>query len=176
MKDVRREEHILTSMHMITFMKLHYKDWLRTCVRAKSIIPFHHDLLTFMKDVRREEHILTSMHMITFMKLHYKDWLRTCTAAKPDPYKSLLRLCQGFAKRYNFSQRVPTHTKLAELEMTRISDEFSATPWRTFSMLMRLPSTTLCCLERSGLRSASQLKWTSPKSIPTGLQHVVRTV
>ncbi|RHY01035.1 hypothetical protein DYB37_012616 [Aphanomyces astaci] len=91
-------------------------------VGAKSIIPFHHDLLTFMKDVRREEHILTSMHMIAFMKLHYKDWLRTYTAAKPDPYKSLLRLCQGFAKRYNFSQRVPTHTKLAELEMTRIRD------------------------------------------------------
>ncbi|RHY71734.1 hypothetical protein DYB34_013398, partial [Aphanomyces astaci] len=100
---------------------------------AKSIIPFHHDLLTFMKDVRREEHILTSMYMITFMKLHYKDWLRTYTEAKPDPYKSLLRLCQGFAKRCNFSQRVPTHTKLAELEMTRIRDEFSATFWNKYN-------------------------------------------
>ncbi|RHY12154.1 hypothetical protein DYB25_010315 [Aphanomyces astaci] len=86
-----------------------------------------------MKDVRREEHILTSMYMITFMKLHYKDWLRTYTEAKPYPYKSLLRLCQGFAKRYNFSQRVPTHTKLAELEMTRIRDEFSATFWSKYN-------------------------------------------
>ncbi|ETV84989.1 hypothetical protein H257_02882 [Aphanomyces astaci] len=28
MKDVRREEHILTSMHMVTYMKTHHKQWL----------------------------------------------------------------------------------------------------------------------------------------------------
>ncbi|RLO05108.1 hypothetical protein DYB28_005701 [Aphanomyces astaci] len=61
---------------------------------AKGIIPFKHDLLTFMKDVRRDEHILTSMHMINFMKAYHKAWLDTYVVGKVDPYKSLLRLCQ----------------------------------------------------------------------------------
>ncbi|ETV81650.1 hypothetical protein H257_05277 [Aphanomyces astaci] len=64
---------------------------------AKCIIPLQHDLLTFMKDVRRDEHILMSMHMITFTKMHYKPWLNAYMEGKPEPYKSILRLCQAFA-------------------------------------------------------------------------------
>ncbi|RHZ08900.1 hypothetical protein DYB31_016671, partial [Aphanomyces astaci] len=84
---------------------------------AKGIIPFKHDLLTFMKDVSRDEHILTSMHMINFMKDYHKAWLDTYVVGKVDPYKSLLRLCQSFAARHRFSQRVPCYTKLPELDM-----------------------------------------------------------
>ncbi|RHY38061.1 hypothetical protein DYB38_002975 [Aphanomyces astaci] len=99
---------------------------------AKSIIPFQHDLLTFMKDVRRDEHILTSMHMINFMKTYHKAWLDEYTAAKPDPYKSLLRLCQSFAKRHRFSQRVPCFTKQPEGDLLRIRDEFAADFWNKY--------------------------------------------
>ncbi|ETV75778.1 hypothetical protein H257_10149 [Aphanomyces astaci] len=35
MNDVRWEEHILTSLHMLTFMKQHYKDSLQTYTAAK---------------------------------------------------------------------------------------------------------------------------------------------
>ncbi|RHY26676.1 hypothetical protein DYB25_013829 [Aphanomyces astaci] len=69
---------------------------------AKIIIPFQHDLLTFMKDVRRDEHILTSMHMINFMKTHYYDWLTAYMSDKVDPYKSILRLCQSFTHQHRF--------------------------------------------------------------------------
>ncbi|RLO09486.1 hypothetical protein DYB28_003995 [Aphanomyces astaci] len=69
---------------------------------AKCSIPFRNHLLSLMKDVRRGEHILTSMHMITFMEAYYEDWLTTYTEGKRDGYKSLLKLCQDFARRHNF--------------------------------------------------------------------------
>ncbi|RLO01201.1 hypothetical protein DYB28_007881, partial [Aphanomyces astaci] len=100
---------------------------------AKGIIPFKHDLLTFMKDVRRDEHILTSMHMINFMKVYHKAWLDTYVVGKVDPYKSLLRLCQSFAARHRFSQRVPCYTKLPELDMVLIRNDFAAAFWNKYN-------------------------------------------
>ncbi|ETV90174.1 hypothetical protein H310_14994 [Aphanomyces invadans] len=41
------------------------------------------------------------MHMITFMKTYHPTWLEDYKAAKKDAYKSLLKLCQDFAKRLN---------------------------------------------------------------------------
>ncbi|RHY24476.1 hypothetical protein DYB36_012672 [Aphanomyces astaci] len=96
---------------------------------AKCSIPFRNHLLSFMKDVRRGEHILTSMHMITFMKTYYEDWLTTYTEDKRDGYKSLLKLCQDFARRHNFSQRVPCYTKIPTVDMELLRDEFSARFW-----------------------------------------------
>ncbi|RHY19709.1 hypothetical protein DYB25_008972 [Aphanomyces astaci] len=101
---------------------------------AKSITPFERDLLTFMKDVRRDEHILTSMHMINFMKTHYQEWLTGYMANKVDPYKSLLGLCQSFAHRHRFSQRVPCHTKLPNAEMVQIRNDFAATFWGKYAV------------------------------------------
>ncbi|RHY83265.1 hypothetical protein DYB35_009927 [Aphanomyces astaci] len=101
---------------------------------AKSIIPFERDLLTFMKDVRRDEHILTSMHMINFTKTHYQEWLTGYMANKVDPYKSLLGLCQSFAHRHRFSQRVPCHTKLPNAEMVQIRNDFAATFWGKYAV------------------------------------------
>ncbi|RHY70433.1 hypothetical protein DYB30_013411 [Aphanomyces astaci] len=100
---------------------------------AKDMIPFKHDLLTFMKTVRRDEHILTSMHMINFMKTYLKAWLDTYVDGKVDPYKSLLRLCQSFAVHHRFSQRVPCYTKLPELDMALIRNDFAATFWNKYN-------------------------------------------
>ncbi|RHY55266.1 hypothetical protein DYB30_008128 [Aphanomyces astaci] len=100
---------------------------------AKGIIPFKHDLLTFMKDVRRDEHILTSMHMINFMKVYHKAWLDTYVVGKVDPYKSLLRFCQSFAARHRFSQGVPCYTNLPELDMVFIRNDFAAAFWNKYN-------------------------------------------
>ncbi|KAF0709004.1 hypothetical protein AaE_013015 [Aphanomyces astaci] len=96
---------------------------------AKCSIPFRNHLLSLMKDVRRDEHILTSMHMITFMKTYYEDWLTTYTEGKRDGYKSLLKLCQDFARRHNFLQRVPCYTKIPTVDMELLRDEFAARFW-----------------------------------------------
>ncbi|RHZ26065.1 hypothetical protein DYB37_011187 [Aphanomyces astaci] len=86
--------------------------------RQGHIIPFKHDLLTFMKDVSRDEHILTSMHMINFMKANHKAWL--------DTYVS-------FAARHCFSQRVPCYIKLPELDMVLIRNDFAAAFWNKYN-------------------------------------------
>ncbi|KAF0695641.1 Aste57867_13535 [Aphanomyces stellatus] len=82
-----------------------------------------------MKDVRREEHILTSMHMVTFMKTYHREWLENYMADKGDPYKRLLELCQAFAHRHHFAQRVPCHSKMVQAELDGIRDDFAAKFW-----------------------------------------------
>ncbi|ETW08807.1 hypothetical protein H310_01318 [Aphanomyces invadans] len=92
-------------------------------------LPFKHELICFKKDVRRDEHILTSIHIITFMKAYHPTWLEDYKAAKKDAYKSLLKLCQDFAKRHNFSQRVPCRTKLPTGEVIALQHQFAAKFW-----------------------------------------------
>ncbi|RQM15837.1 hypothetical protein B5M09_012063 [Aphanomyces astaci] len=94
---------------------------------AKGMIPFKYDLITFMKDARRNQHILTSMHMINFSKTYLKAWMDTYVDGNVDPYKSLLRLCQSFATRHRFSKLIPYYTKLPELDMALILNDFAAT-------------------------------------------------
>ncbi|RLN91799.1 hypothetical protein DYB28_006570 [Aphanomyces astaci] len=101
--------------------------------QGKTIIPFKNELLAFMKDVRREEHILTSMHMVTYMKTHHKQWLDQYKATKKDPYKAILGLCQAFARRHRFSQRVPCHSKMREPDLVLVGDEFAAKFWGKYS-------------------------------------------
>ncbi|RHY14701.1 hypothetical protein DYB36_010191 [Aphanomyces astaci] len=100
---------------------------------AKGIILFQHVSLTFMKNVHRDEYILTSMHIINFMRTYQKAWLDTYVEGKVEHYKSLLRLWQSFAARHRFSQRVPCHTKLPEISMVLIRNDFAATFWNTYS-------------------------------------------
>ncbi|RHY90934.1 hypothetical protein DYB35_003745 [Aphanomyces astaci] len=100
---------------------------------AKGIVPFKHDLLTFMKDVLRDEHILTSMHKINFMKTYHKAWLDTYVDGKVGPYMSLLRLCQSFSARHRFLQRVPCYTKLPKLDMVLIQNDFAAAFWNKYN-------------------------------------------
>ncbi|RHZ04136.1 hypothetical protein DYB26_016420, partial [Aphanomyces astaci] len=100
---------------------------------AKRIIPFKNELLAFMKDVRREEHIFTSMHMVTYMKMHHKQWLDQYKATKKDLDKAILGLCQAFARRHRFSQRVPCDSKMREPELVHVRDEFAAKFWGKYS-------------------------------------------
>ncbi|RLO03996.1 hypothetical protein DYB28_007273 [Aphanomyces astaci] len=94
---------------------------------AKCIIQFQHDLLTCMKDVRRDDHTL-------HMKNRYNDWLLQCQANKPDPYNSLLRLCQSFAHRHHFFQRVACHSKLPAADMIQIRDDFASKFWGKYGV------------------------------------------
>ncbi|RHZ30780.1 hypothetical protein DYB37_008342, partial [Aphanomyces astaci] len=94
---------------------------------AKCIIQFQHDLLTCMKDVRRDDHTL-------HMKNRYNDWLLQCQANKPDPYNSLLRLCQSFAPRHHFFQRVACHSKLPAADMIQIRDDFASKFWGKYGV------------------------------------------
>ncbi|KAF0756593.1 hypothetical protein AaE_004574, partial [Aphanomyces astaci] len=99
---------------------------------AQPSIPFKNEMLSFMKDVRRDEHILTSMHMITFMKTYHAAWLADYKLGKRDPYKSLLKLCQDFARRHNFSQRVPCFTKIPSVDMVALRNDFAAQFWNKY--------------------------------------------
>ncbi|RHZ01041.1 hypothetical protein DYB35_012360 [Aphanomyces astaci] len=99
---------------------------------AKAIFPFKYELLAFMKDVRREEHILTSMHMVTFMKRNHGEWLASYRTGKRDAYKSLLKLCQEFAKRHCFSQRVACFTKMPTPDMLEIRQDFACKFWTKY--------------------------------------------
>ncbi|RHZ21996.1 hypothetical protein DYB37_006756 [Aphanomyces astaci] len=99
---------------------------------AKAIFPFKYELLAFMKDVRREEHILTSMHMVTFMKRNHGEWLASYRTGKRDAYKSLLKLCQEFAKRHGFSQRVACFTKMPTPDMLEIRQDFACKFWTKY--------------------------------------------
>ncbi|RLO07729.1 hypothetical protein DYB28_000450 [Aphanomyces astaci] len=86
----------------------------------------------FMKYVRRDEHILTSMHMITFMKTYNAAWLHDYKVGKRDSYKSLLKLCQDFAQRHNFSQRVPCYTKMPSVDMEALRNDFAGECWNKY--------------------------------------------
>ncbi|KAE9039649.1 hypothetical protein PR001_g7412 [Phytophthora rubi] len=63
--------------------------------RAKSIMPFAHDMVTFMKDVRREEEVL-------WLKRVQPRWLRPYLTNKKSPeseLSALMRLLQRLAAR-----------------------------------------------------------------------------
>ncbi|RHZ32850.1 hypothetical protein DYB26_013371, partial [Aphanomyces astaci] len=45
----------------------------------------------------------------------------------------LLRLCQSFAARHRFSQRVPCYTKLPVLDMVLIRNDFAAAFWNKYN-------------------------------------------
>ncbi|RHY01192.1 hypothetical protein DYB25_007348 [Aphanomyces astaci] len=85
-----------------------------------------------MKYVRRDEHILTSMHMITFMKTYHAAWLDDYKVGKRDSYKSLLKLCQDFARRHNFSQRVPCYTKMPSVDMEALRNDSAGQCWNKY--------------------------------------------
>ncbi|ETV65048.1 hypothetical protein H257_18136 [Aphanomyces astaci] len=58
---------------------------------------------------------------------YLKAWMDTYVDGNVDPYKSLLRLCQSFATRHRFSKLIPYYTKLPELDMALILNDFAAT-------------------------------------------------
>ncbi|KAF0701979.1 hypothetical protein AaE_016202, partial [Aphanomyces astaci] len=75
--------------------------------------------------------------MVTFIKTHHMAWLEAYLVNKKSDdigYFSLLRLCQRFSARHRFSQQVPVETKMPQVDMTQIRDEFAASFWSKFRM------------------------------------------
>ncbi|KAH9151337.1 hypothetical protein AeRB84_006025, partial [Aphanomyces euteiches] len=99
-------------------------------------IPFGNELVTFMKDVRREEHVLTTAHMITWIKTHHGKWLDRYIAMKKDDasgYNTLMRLCQRFAHRHGFSQRVACVSRARQQELDETHRSFARQFWSKYS-------------------------------------------
>ncbi|CAK4351481.1 unnamed protein product, partial [Aphanomyces euteiches] len=89
-----------------------------------------------MKDVRRDEHILTSAHMVTWIKTHHPTWLDAYLANKMSDlpgYNALLHLCQRFAHRHGFSQRVSCVSRLRQQELEAIQASFAQQFWEKYA-------------------------------------------
>ncbi|RLO04255.1 hypothetical protein DYB28_015159, partial [Aphanomyces astaci] len=123
---------------------------------------FANDLLAFMKAVRTDSHLLTTAHMVTWIKTHQQSWVETYLqrkAASGTGYDGLLGLCQRFAHRHDFAQRVPCYSKLKRAEFEEQKNAFAATFWRpsgrstmrspyvTSSMWMKQQCTMTCHLD-----------------------------
>ncbi|RHY56282.1 hypothetical protein DYB34_013059 [Aphanomyces astaci] len=93
---------------------------------------FANDLLAFMKAVRACSHLLTTAHMVTWIKTHQQSWVETYLqrkAASGTGYDGLLGLCQRFAHRHGFAQRVPCYSKLKRAELEEQKNAFAANFW-----------------------------------------------
>ncbi|RQM30690.1 hypothetical protein B5M09_013055 [Aphanomyces astaci] len=99
--------------------------------RPSSIL-FGSELLAFMQAVRHESHFLTTAHLVTWIKKHQHEWLEGYMSTKTSDihaYHALLGLCQRFAHRHGFSQRIPCFSKLKLLELEQVRSTFAASFW-----------------------------------------------
>ncbi|KAF0745508.1 hypothetical protein AaE_008410 [Aphanomyces astaci] len=99
--------------------------------RPSSIL-FGSELLAFMQAVRHESHFLTTAHLVTWIKKHQHEWLQGYMSTKTSDihaYHALLGLCQRFAHRHGFSQRIPCFSKLKLLELEQVRTTFAASFW-----------------------------------------------
>ncbi|RHY02308.1 hypothetical protein DYB36_008532 [Aphanomyces astaci] len=85
----------------------------------KPMFPFGAELLEFMNNVRDEEHYLTHTHMVTFIKTHHMVWLEAYLVNK---------------KSDDTGYFMPVETKMPQVDMTQIRDEFAASFWSKFRM------------------------------------------
>ncbi|RLO01442.1 hypothetical protein DYB28_015716, partial [Aphanomyces astaci] len=99
--------------------------------RPSSIL-FGSELLAFMQAVRHESHFLTTAHLVTWIKKHQHEWLQGYMSTKTSDihaYHALIGLCQRFAHRHGFSQRIPCFSKLKLLELEQVRTTFAASFW-----------------------------------------------
>ncbi|RHY19702.1 hypothetical protein DYB32_010187 [Aphanomyces invadans] len=88
-----------------------------------------------MKAVRQVSHMLTTAHMVTWIKNHYPMWIQDYYNTKSTPeraYKSVLGLCQQFAHRHGFAQRVPCYSKLKRAELELVQITFATSFWTKY--------------------------------------------
>ncbi|RQM31388.1 hypothetical protein B5M09_013441, partial [Aphanomyces astaci] len=102
------------------------------CQGRPVAMQFANDLLAFMEAVQADSHLLTTAHMVAWIKTHHQSWVETYLqrkAASGTGYDGLLGLCQRFAHRRSFGQRVPCYSKLKRAELEKQKDAFAATFW-----------------------------------------------
>ncbi|RHY49264.1 hypothetical protein DYB30_012518 [Aphanomyces astaci] len=88
-----------------------------------------------MRKVRGDSHNLTTSHMITWLKTHQPEWLESYLGNQTNDvraYKCLLAMCQRFAHRHGFAQRVPCFSKLKKAELQEIQMSFSVSFWTKY--------------------------------------------
>ncbi|KAF0710809.1 hypothetical protein AaE_012371 [Aphanomyces astaci] len=98
----------------------------------KPTMIFGEAVVASMKEVRSESHTLTTMHMITWIKTYQPHWIEEYMSNKVSnirAYQALMLLCQRFAHRNGFSQRIPCYSKLKMHELQEVQRTYAASLW-----------------------------------------------